>query len=115
MIQVRNGVFETNSSSTHSLVICSADEYRLLKEGKLLIDYDDNVLTLEEALQKLREEKWYNGPYPETPSANWIASVSDEFRTLEGYWDNYLEDFEKKYKTPSGDEIVVFGQYGFDG
>ena len=27
MIQIRNNIFETNSSSVHSLVICSEDEF----------------------------------------------------------------------------------------
>ena len=38
MRQVRRGLFETNSSSTHSLTVCSKDEYQRWKDGKLLFD-----------------------------------------------------------------------------
>ena len=33
-ISVRKGVFETNSSSTHSLTMCSEDEFDQWKDGK---------------------------------------------------------------------------------
>ena len=36
---IRRGVFETNSSSTHSLVVVSAKEYEDFKKGKLVYDY----------------------------------------------------------------------------
>lgn len=39
-IQVRRGVFETNSSSSHSLVICSKDEADEIFMGKRLIKFD---------------------------------------------------------------------------
>ena len=44
VIQVRFGVFETNSSSTHSLVICSDEELDLWKEGKLVYKWRDNLI-----------------------------------------------------------------------
>ena len=40
--QVRQGVFETNSSSTHSLTICTENEYDKWKKGELLFDYWDD-------------------------------------------------------------------------
>ena len=36
MRQVRIGTFETNSSSTHTLVIVSKEEYEKFKKGELL-------------------------------------------------------------------------------
>ena len=38
MKQVRRGVFETNSSSTHSITICTEDEYEKFKRGELMYD-----------------------------------------------------------------------------
>ncbi len=37
-IQVRQGLFETNSSSTHSLVMFKGSDWELFKEGKLVIE-----------------------------------------------------------------------------
>ena len=35
MIQIRHNVFETNSSSSHSLVVCTKDEYIKFKKMEL--------------------------------------------------------------------------------
>ena len=37
-IQIRKGVFETNSSSTHTLVIASNEEYEKWQKGELYFD-----------------------------------------------------------------------------
>ena len=34
--QIRCGVFETNSSSTHSLTMCSEEEFEAWKRGEVL-------------------------------------------------------------------------------
>ena len=36
--QIRRGVYETNSSSTHSLTMCSEEEFEQWKNGELLFD-----------------------------------------------------------------------------
>lgn len=45
--QIRRGVFETNSSSTHSITICSPEDFELLKRGEC-----DNE-TLKEAYEDM--------------------------------------------------------------
>ena len=44
MIQIRFQTFETNSSSCHSLVFLSDDEYNRFKEGLLLFDFDEQTM-----------------------------------------------------------------------
>ena len=41
--QIRHGVFETNSSSTHSMVVCSEEDYQKWVDGELLYDYGSLV------------------------------------------------------------------------
>lgn len=41
MLQIRNNVFETNSSSTHSLNFASSDEYQKWVDGEILFCGDD--------------------------------------------------------------------------
>lgn len=36
--QIRRGVYETNSSSSHSITMCSEEEFEKWKDGKLLFD-----------------------------------------------------------------------------
>lgn len=53
IFQVRQGVFETNSSSTHTLTICSKDDYDKWKRGEVFwldndwhkLDTDKNFVT----------------------------------------------------------------------
>jgi hypothetical protein len=95
MRQVRVGVFETNSSSTHSLTICSADEFEKWKKCELVFDeYKEGFLTPEEADAK---------------------GDNDELRTYSEFCDNdELEYFDQSYTTKSGDKVVAFGLYGYN-
>ena len=37
-LQIREGVFETNSSSTHSLALFNGSDWQAFKEGKMVIE-----------------------------------------------------------------------------
>ncbi len=95
-VQIRKRVFETNSSSTHSLVICTADEYRKFKYGDLLYDsYNDRLV-----------------------GADNVESDDEyRYRNAADFWDmDWVEDsFMRDFETPSGDRMVVFGAFGRDG
>ena len=122
--QIRRGVFETNSSSVHSLTMCSGEEYEKWENGKVLFWGErDKFATKEEIIEELKnmryiwgnKELWY-------PDVNWDDEdeVSDVFsdesiKTCEEYFENeWYETFEDRYTTPSGDEVVAFGYYGHD-
>lgn len=48
-VQVRQGVFETNSSSVHTLTMCSDSEYKKWENGELLYGkYSEVFITREE-------------------------------------------------------------------
>ena len=91
MKQVRRCVFETNSSSTHSITFCTEKEFEDFKNGKLLWDIDDEELV------------------PAVPQNNGCFTYQ-QWRN-----DEDLESFEKRYTSSSGDKIVAFGLYGFSG
>lgn len=55
MKNIREDVFETNSSSVHSLVIVSKDEFDALKNCELLLDYE-TLIPVEKAYQETMEE-----------------------------------------------------------
>ena len=38
MLQIRQGVFETNSSSVHAIAICTQDEWNKLQSGEYLVN-----------------------------------------------------------------------------
>ena len=93
MKQIRRGVFETNSSSTHSLTILTKKEFDDYKNDKLVFD------------------RWAN---------NLIDVDKKELGCDSEYWDwssfgGCFETFEREFTTPSGDKMVAIGFYGYDG
>ena len=123
MRQIRRGVFETNSSSVHSLTMCSAEEYEKWENGKLLYWQDkDKFETREDIIEELKNLKWYDGSL-RYPDVNWEDEdeVNDifsdnEIQTCEEYFvNNYFYTFEDSYTTPNGEKVVAFGYYGYDG
>lgn len=38
-----------------------------------------------------------------------------DFKTIDEFFEDSLESFEEKYTTPSGETVIAFGVYGYDG
>ncbi len=93
--QIRHGVFETNSSSTHSLIICTEEDFEAFRRGEKILHWDDTLVDA----AKYKED---HGRYP------------DEYRTFDQMGD-YFEFYTEHFTTPSGDKMVAFGEYGYDG
>ena len=114
MVQIRKGVFETNSSSTHSLVMCSETEYDDWANGKTYYVewlYGDLKDQLKDAVK---------GSFIAKEAVDALGLDEDErreyFKTNEEFFDNeYLESFEDSYTTASGEKVIAFGLYGYDG
>jgi hypothetical protein len=87
--QIRRGVFETNSSSVHSLTITSKEEFERFKSGELRMNWRDKF----------------------------VDSTSEDFededtKDYENYGGDEYEYFEKEYTTLGGDVVVAFGYHG---
>ena len=94
MIKVHIGAFETNSSSTHSLILCSDAESKALHKGEAMIDtWDDNVVPFDDVEKKRNKYR---------------------YQTLDEFWDTELETYEET-RTIDGVIIHAIGKYGFDG
>lgn len=131
--QVRRGVFETNSSSTHSLTMCLQSDYDRWTSGEVLLfrgsgwcypegnkPQKNGFYTKEEAIAFEKVSK-----YPPSETLDWndedavmkMLHDNDWFDS-EYYWENYCseyETFEDNLTTPSGEKVVVFGHYGYNG
>lgn len=114
--QIRRGVFETNSSSVHSLTMCSREEYEKWEKGKILYQKWENKFgTKEDIIEKLKDKSWCSDV--DWNNEDEIRDIfSDEgVETYDEFFDNeWYETFEEYYTTPSGDEVVAFGYYGHD-
>lgn len=127
MRQIRRNVFETNSSSTHSITMCNANEYDDWKNGKVYFndswiygtsEYQNKSFVTKEEIVDIYNKCNYEDTL-DINDPNFEEFVLDhDFYTYEDYWDqkgNYYDMFHKDYTTPSGDEVVAFGYYGYDG
>ncbi len=128
--QIRKGVFETNSSSTHSLTICSKTDYDRWYEGETYLfkgsgwgyredmkPVESNFYTLKECIEFLKSSE-----FPPAVDFNWDnkeevdSYLRDyQFYSYDNYNDDYFEEFEESYTCKSGEEIIAFGYYGYDG
>ena len=126
MRQIRHNVFETNSSSTHSLTICSKSEYE--RWGKdLWFDMDDDEFVPAgwtgddiENVKQFYEERNGEGAWESLDQKEQEVELTEYYWSIckdESEWldKRELETFYEEYTSPSGDEIVVFGRYGYDG
>ena len=133
--QIRRGVFETNSSSTHSLTMCSEEEFEAWKRGEVLFqewrsenfvsanklsdydkkkaseDYDDNKGDFQKDWKDLSDEAKQK-QYIQYAKEH---DIIDEYaKTYEQYMnEGDLETFVQRYTSKNGDEIVAFGKYGY--
>ena len=143
---VRQNVFESNSSSTHSLAICTKETFEKWRNGELLFDRWEQVFKepLSYTEEELKKEYFsskikritngilYKDTYYENieqliekvevtqKDLDETAKNMDEGLTTQVNYFGYdswsgLETFSKSFTTPSGDEMVAFGRYGYDG
>lgn len=116
---IRRGVFETNSSSVHSLVICTDDEYKDWERGNLML-WGESFDTKENIIANLKTKRWYESyDFGKMSENEWSEFCNDnDIYTWESWdryvMDRYYETFEDAYTTPKGETIHVFGYYGHD-
>ena len=137
MYSIRRNVFETNSSSTHSLIICSDKTYNDWLDGKVVynsyaeefveakqpteIDFHKaEVMYMENKSDYMKDWKDLT---PQMQLAYLKENVMEEndtyqYRTYEDYkneMDSMEESFERTYETEHGDVVHILGYMGYDG
>ena len=134
MLQIRHGVFETNSSSTHSITMCSKETFEAWKNGELLFHcWEDEFVSNNELKEDMIDEakQYYESnmnPFmkewddlSEEVKGQWIndyihdhTDYNSDYRTYNQFMNDYeLETFVERYTTEGGEEIVAFGSYGY--
>lgn len=116
MIQIRPTTFETNSSSTHSLIMCADDDYKDWINGRAYLCI--SWYTPEGVTYSCEEDEFYPAEEVDRMFREEMSSYEREefFATFEEYFDDeYLETFDEEYKTKHGEIVHAFGKYGYDG
>lgn len=129
MRQIRRGVFETNSSSVHSLTMCMADDFDKWRSGDMLWDrWGDKFVTNADAdklLADYRNDFLSENPDYIRDDEEWEDKFNrylrynydKQFYTYDEFNDyDYIEfeTFVGHFTTPNGERIVSFGYYGHD-
>ena len=142
--QVRLCVFETNSSSTHSITIVDKEDYNKWENGELWLRNDrwkevKEFLSVDEAIEKNIEHLKQNydditdeliANYKRTKNLDEAIADCEEcdidygdidkdelYLSFQEYMDgvvDYYESYTEEYTTKNGDKIVAFGYYGQD-
>ena len=120
--QIRRGVFETNSSSTHSLTMMMKSDYDRWHIENLYLytgsgwgwDFNkptkNNLYTKDEAVEFIKNYKYYDDK-----EIDYEYLRDMDFISWDDEGTDYLESFYDEFITPSGETIVAFGEYGYDG
>lgn len=126
MKTIRANTFETNSSSTHSMIILTEEEYDKLESGELYLNNNDEVITKEEAknifLKHMNEDKYeYDNDLSFEEN---IKNYLDEFEYYSSEYPQSLETWKEEdelesdtniYISPSGDKLKIICKYGYIG
>ena len=130
--QIRFGMFESNSSSSHVMFMTSRKIYDEYSNGKYLYiggtygwkpiaPERDKPYTIEEVKELIKNNYEYYKEINEEEldedeikeewndviwEAEFISEESIENQNYEEFWDSYT--------TPNGEEVVAFGYYGWD-
>lgn len=138
MIKVRLNCFETNSSSSHSLVMCDDSTYQaLLKEEAFVVGgiaYLEKVVSKEELLPwvlKNYKDEWQQycseNDLPSNDVNIFIRELKNQFNgecseleyevhTFNQVLENdILESYHQSFTTKDGEIIHAFGAYGYEG
>lgn len=110
-IQIRKGLFETNSSSVHSLVMCQESDFDLWKSGDLIYskEYkrfvplnDKDYVEWSKKSDKEKEDDW----------------IQYDYLTYDQFFYDYgameYETYSDTFVTNTGEKVVAFGYFGHD-
>lgn len=118
---IRNRVFETNSSSTHSITMCMESEFLKWKNGEMYWNRWNDELVPKEAVEDefLKENTGVSKEDPDFKDKleEYLNDDDKTYYTYEEFNDyDYIEyeTYVDKYNTPNGDTVVAFGYYGQD-
>lgn len=109
-IQIRKNVFETNSSSVHSMTLCTGDDYKKFSNGEILYDIVENKLVNKNDLTNPDEvyTDWDDKEYKR------YMTEKEFVEYIEEYYDYTMDTFCEKHLLSNGEEIWAFGYYGHD-
>jgi hypothetical protein len=121
MISIREGTFETNSSSTHSLTICSSDEYKAWEKGETVFNEDSGTFVkltdlYDASIEAAKKNLEYYRPKKATEKSNedyYKRRVAILEYVLEHANKEFFEPFIKRVLDRNGEVVSIF-DFGYE-
>jgi len=111
MYTIRVGIFETNSSTSHSLTLCTEEEYQKYLSGELVINTARGGLyTLRDALGEILFN--YLLETGEIKNKKKLREALDYRRYLLHESQNNADIITKALKTKTGEQVIGISIYG---
>ena len=117
MKQIRRSVFETNSSSTHSITMCMESEYDRWEAGEFYWSrWDCKLVPVKTADKKILNNIRASGEIYSKDEIDNIRRNDYGFYTYDEFCNGYIryEGYCETFLTPGGEKVVAFGYYGQD-
>jgi hypothetical protein len=116
-VQVRQGVFETNSSSTHAVSVCTLSEWEEYRNGKLWLNMSSLKFLPEDDAKLYNADKIAEAK-ARTERCGCKFDIEDYswklYHSYDEEVDMYYEWFNEKFTLPNNQDVVAFGYYGHD-
>lgn len=115
MLQIRRDVFETNSSSIHSLIIMEDDDFHDWEDGSKYYDFDKGrFYTINEVQDMITQDDI--DPDDEDDWIEWCLenNILNYELFQQKCENNYYETFAQKHTLKNGDVVWGVGYYGED-
>lgn len=109
---IRRCLFETNSSSVHSITMCDDDTYKKWESGEVLYNDWYGKFMTEEELNSIMKEKGVD-----ITNDDEVSEYMSDYNIYDydDFWDNVeYETYNNTYETKSGEIVHAFGYYGHD-
>ena len=131
-LQIRQGLFETNSSSTHTITIVDAEDFENWKKGEVWYnESDDKFLPVDESIEeniKIIENDFLRDDEEAIEAAEDDPELTIDYDNLRrdyqlfyishDFWHDVVtdeyEDYDESYTTKNGDKVVACGYYGYN-
>ena len=118
-VQIRRGVFETNSSSVHSITMCKISDWNEWKQGNMMYCPEkEKLLPTSKAEEYNKEFLSRNNISTDRLSVYDIDYINDykSFGDLYLTFNDYFEIFAQKYSAfhKEFNDVVAFGYYGYN-
>lgn len=113
IINIRQGIFETNSSSTHSICILSQEDFDNWENNQLYFDENSKKFLTYDEVKEFLQSINLQINFGDAEEVSRVAQDYD-ICTYEQYFENNgcFTTFNEKFVTKGGEKVIAFGRYG---